>query len=76
LDVVLKIQYPGVANAIDSDMNLFKQMLKLTHLLPQTREFDQWFEEVREMMHREVDYQLEAATTKRFSEYLKDDHRY
>ncbi|MCF9035109.1 ABC1 kinase family protein [Acinetobacter nectaris] len=76
LDIVLKIQYPGVANAIDSDMNLFKQMLKLTHLLPQTREFDQWFEEVREMMHREVDYHLEAQTTQRFAHYLKDDSRY
>lgn len=74
--VVLKVQYPGVADAIDSDMNLFKQMLRLTHLLPQTREFDQWFEEVREMMHREVDYALEAETTKRFSNYLKDDNRY
>ncbi|MBF7687255.1 ABC1 kinase family protein [Acinetobacter rathckeae] len=74
--LVLKIQYPGVASAIDSDMNLFKQMLRLTHLLPQTREFDQWFEEVRDMMHREVDYTLEAKTTLRFADYLKDDIRY
>ncbi|MEB3753856.1 AarF/ABC1/UbiB kinase family protein [Acinetobacter sp. MD2(2019)] len=76
LEIVLKIQYPGVADAIDSDMNLFKSMLKLTHIVPQTREFDQWFEEVREMMHREVDYKIEAATTRRFAEYLKDDSRY
>ncbi|GAB3043457.1 AarF/ABC1/UbiB kinase family protein [Acinetobacter apis] len=76
LQMVLKIQYPGVANAIDSDMNLFKQMLKITNLLPQTREFDQWFDEVREMMHREVDYNIEAATTKRFADYLKNDSRY
>ena len=76
LEIVLKIQYPGVASAIDSDMNLFKSMLKLTHIVPQTREFDQWFEEVREMMHREVDYKIEAATTRRFAEYLKDDTRY
>lgn len=76
LNLVLKIQYPGVAAAIDSDMNLFKSMLKLTHLAPQTREFDQWFDEVREMMHREVDYHLEADTTRRFGEYLKNDPRY
>ncbi|MFT4021543.1 MAG: AarF/ABC1/UbiB kinase family protein [Acinetobacter sp.] len=75
-DLVLKVQYPGVASAIDSDMNLFKSMLKLTHLVPQTREFDQWFDEVREMMHREVDYELEAATTRRFGRYLTDDSRY
>ena len=74
--LVLKIQYPGVASAIDSDMSLFKNMLKLTHLAPQTREFDQWFDEVREMMHREVDYALEAQTTRRFADYLKGDPRY
>ncbi|HQV25694.1 MAG TPA: AarF/ABC1/UbiB kinase family protein [Acinetobacter sp.] len=76
LEIVLKIQYPGVAEAIDSDMNLFKNMLKLTRMVPQTREFDQWFDEVREMMHREVSYDIEAATTRRFAARLKDDPRY
>ena len=75
-ELVLKIQYPGVADAIDSDMNLFKNMLKLTRMVPQTREFDQWFDEVRDMMHREVNYQIEAATTRRFAERLRDDSRY
>ena len=45
-------------------------------MVPQTREFDQWFDEVREMMHREVNYHVEAATTRRFAERLKDDERY
>ena len=76
LELVLKIQYPGVAEAIDSDMSLFKNMLKLTRMVPQTREFDQWFEEVREMMHREVSYDIEAATTRRFADRLKNDPRY
>ena len=76
LQLVLKVQYPGVADAIDSDMSLFKNMLKLTRMVPQTREFDQWFDEVREMMHREVSYDIEAATTRRFAERLKDDPRY
>lgn len=76
LELVLKIQYPGVAEAIDSDLGLFRNMLKLTRMVPQTREFEEWFEEVRSMMHREVDYRMEAATTKRFAERLKDDPRY
>jgi predicted unusual protein kinase regulating ubiquinone biosynthesis (AarF/ABC1/UbiB family) len=45
-------------------------------MVPQTREFDEWFNEVSEMMHREVDYRMEAATTERFYERLKDDQRY
>ncbi|QXW27275.1 AarF/ABC1/UbiB kinase family protein [Acinetobacter johnsonii] len=76
LEIVLKIQYPGVADAIDSDMNLFRNMLKLTRMVPQTREFDQWFDEVREMMHREVNYKIESDTTRRFASRLKDDPRY
>ena len=76
LELVLKIQYPGVAEAIDSDMNLFRSMLKVTRMVPQTREFDEWYEEVRSMMHREVDYAMEAATTKRFHDRLQHDDRY
>ena len=76
LELVLKIQYPGVASAIDADMRLFKNMLKLTRIVPQTREFDQWFDEVREMMHREVNYRIEAETTRRFGARLKEDPRY
>ncbi|GAA5005587.1 AarF/ABC1/UbiB kinase family protein [Acinetobacter puyangensis] len=76
LELVLKIQYPGVAEAIDSDMSLFRSMLKLTRMVPQTREFDEWYEEVRSMMHREVDYDMEASTTKRFAERLAKDDRY
>ena len=76
LELVLKVQYPGVADAIDSDMNLFRNMLKLTRMVPQTREFDQWFDEVRDMMHREVNYVIEADTTRRFKARLQDDPRY
>lgn len=76
LEVVLKIQYPGVAEAVDSDLTLFKSLIKMTNVVPQTREFEEWFDEVREMMHREVDYACEAATTKRFYERLKNDERY
>lgn len=76
LELVLKIQYPGVAEAIDSDMRLFRNLLKITRTVPQTREFDEWYEEVRSMMHREVDYKMEAATTRRFADRLAHDDRY
>lgn len=75
-ELVLKIQYPGVAEAIDSDLGLVTQMLRLTRAVPQTREFDEWLEEVRMMMHREVNYPLEAETTRHFRDFLKDDPRF
>lgn len=75
-DVVLKVQYPGVADSIDSDLSIFKHLLKITNAVPQTKALDAWFEEIGELLHREVDYQLEAETTKRFARYLADDERY
>lgn len=76
LELVLKVQYPGVADAIDSDLKLFKNLIKMTNAVPQTREFEDWFVEVRDMLKREVDYFCEADTTMRFYERLKDDKRY
>lgn len=74
--VVLKIQYPGVADAINSDLALFKQLLKVSNIVPQTRSLDAWFEEIRDLLHHEVDYEAEAATTERFYERLSKDPRY
>lgn len=74
--VVLKVQYPGVADAIDSDLSLFKQLLKVTNVIPQTRALDTWFEEIRDLLHHEVNYLIEATTTERFYQRLKDDSRY
>lgn len=74
--VVLKVQYPNVANAIDSDLAIFRQLLKITNAVPQTKALDDWFLEIKELLHTEVDYRTEAETTKRFAAYLADDDRY
>lgn len=72
----LKIQYPGVAEAIDSDLSMLVQLLRLTRLVPMTQEFKTWIDEVRSMMHRELNYVLEFETTQFFHNELKDDSRY
>lgn len=74
--VVLKVQYPGVASAIDSDLKLFTNLLKVSNAVPQTRAFDEWVTEIRDLLYREVNYTLESKTTKDFYERLKDDPRY
>lgn len=76
LELVLKIQYPGVADAVDSDLNAVAQILKMARLVSFGPEFEDWLEEVREMMHREVDYRLEASTTEKFRKMLADDPRF
>ncbi len=74
--VVLKVQYPNVAGAIDADLSLFKKLLKATNFFPQTKALDEWFDEVRDLLHREVDYCMEAQTTKRFARYLANNPDY
>lgn len=74
--VVLKVQYPGVADAIDSDLSLFKHLLKVTNAVPQTKALDEWFNEISDLLKVEVDYVAEAQTTMRFYERLKQDERY
>jgi predicted unusual protein kinase regulating ubiquinone biosynthesis (AarF/ABC1/UbiB family) len=74
--ICLKVQYPGVAQAIDSDLNAVAQLLKLARIVSFGPAFDDWLEEVRTMMHREVNYILEAETTARFSNMLENDSRF
>ncbi len=76
LELVLKVQYPGVARAVDSDLDAVAQLLRMARLVSFGPEFNDWLEEVREMMHREVDYSLEAATTDKFRTMLADDPRF
>ncbi len=75
-EICLKIQYPGVAEAVDSDLGAVEALLKMLKIVPITEEFQQWFAEIREMMHREVDYVHEAEKTILFGERLKDDPRF
>jgi predicted unusual protein kinase regulating ubiquinone biosynthesis (AarF/ABC1/UbiB family) len=74
--ICLKVQYPGVAQAIDADLDAVAQILRLARVVTFGPAFDDWLEEVRVMMHREVDYKLEAETTARFGDMLKGDKRF
>ncbi|MBS3805003.1 MAG: AarF/ABC1/UbiB kinase family protein, partial [Oleiphilaceae bacterium] len=76
LELVLKVQYPGVADAVDSDLNSVANLLRVARLVSFGPEFQDWLEEVRAMMHREVDYKLEAKTTEKFRQMLRHDPRF
>lgn len=75
LELCLKVQYPGVSDAIDSDLSAVAQLLKMARVVSFGPDFDEWLEEVRGMMHREADYGLEAETTDRFRRLLENDPR-
>lgn len=71
----LKIQYPGIAEAIETDLDAVHTLMRIFRIIPNTKEFEIWFDEIRELLRREVNYTLEAQTTKAFGERLQDDLR-
>jgi predicted unusual protein kinase regulating ubiquinone biosynthesis (AarF/ABC1/UbiB family) len=75
-EIVLKIQYPDVDKAIDSDLKALKSLLSILKLVPKELDLDPLFREVREMLVQETDYELEAKLTQDFYERVAKDPRY
>lgn len=71
-DVAVKVQYPGIADSIESDLKNLGALLNLARAkLPRER-VDAYLEEVTEVIKREGDYLHEADTLERFQTVLKD----
>lgn len=75
-ELCVKIQYPGVAESVDSDLDTASMLLMFSRLLPTGLNPQDLLAEVREMLHREVDYRQELAAVQRFRELLAGDDRY
>ncbi len=66
--ICLKIQYPGLADVIDSDFDAVVRMLLLARFVEAGRELDDWLASLREHLHHEIDYAREAAMGDRVAE--------
>ena len=58
--LAVKIQYPGIAQSIDSDVNNAASLLRLFKLIPETLEIQPLLETARQQLHDEANYELEA----------------
>lgn len=76
LELCVKIQYPGVADAIESDIRTLQRLITMTRLAPKGLDLTPVFSEVREMLHREVDYESERHFTEVFAQRLSHDQRF
>lgn len=61
--ICLKLQYPGLAQVIDSDFDAVVRMLLLARWVKAGRELDDWLESMRTHLHNEIDYHREASNT-------------
>jgi predicted unusual protein kinase regulating ubiquinone biosynthesis (AarF/ABC1/UbiB family) len=69
--ICLKLQYPGLADVIDSDFDAVVRMLLLARWVKAGRELDDWLESMRTHLHHEIDYRREAALTNRMASLVK-----
>jgi aarF domain-containing kinase len=71
--VAVKVQYPGVANSIDSDLNNLSVLLTASRLLPKGLYLDKTIANARTELAWECDYVREAECQTRFRDLLADD---
>lgn len=71
--VAVKVQYPGVADSIDIDLDNLKSLLLLGNLLPRGLYLESSVAAARKELGWETDYIREAEATVRFRDLLKDD---
>jgi len=65
-EIVLKIQYPGVAQSIDSDVDNIATLLKIANVLPKHMDISELLEDAKKQLHEEADYLQEAAYLEQF----------
>lgn len=74
--LALKIQYPGVKQSIDSDVDNVATLLSITGLLPKGVDFKPLLDEAKRQLHTEADYNTEADMLERYKAFVGEDERF
>jgi predicted unusual protein kinase regulating ubiquinone biosynthesis (AarF/ABC1/UbiB family) len=72
-ELALKIQYPGVARSIDSDVDNLASILRLSRLLPGQIDLSALLAEAKRQLRQEADYRTEAGHLHRYARLLSRD---
>lgn len=75
-EIVLKVQYPGVAGSIDADVDNIASLLKVSGLLPPEMDIQPLLDDAKAQLHDEADYNKEAEFLAAFGDLLADDERF
>jgi predicted unusual protein kinase regulating ubiquinone biosynthesis (AarF/ABC1/UbiB family) len=70
-DVVVKVQYPGVAEAVETDLRNATLLLPLVKRLAPGLDASALAEEMRERIGEELDYELEAQNQRRIERIMR-----
>ncbi len=75
-EIVLKVQYPGVAGSINADVDNIASLLKVSGLLPAEFDIQPLLDDAKDQLHDEADYNKEAEFLAAFGDLLADDDRF
>ncbi|GAA4023118.1 AarF/ABC1/UbiB kinase family protein [Sphingomonas swuensis] len=71
--LAIKVQYPGVAESIDSDVDNVATLLRVSGLIPAELDLSPLLAEAKAQLARESDYRRESREMHRFGELLAGD---
>jgi len=71
-EVAVKVQYPGIAEAVDADLRNLKVLMPLLARLAPGLDTTALADELRERISEELDYELEAASQRRVWRLWRD----
>ncbi len=69
-DLAIKVQYPGVRDSIDSDVDNIATLMRLPGLVPSGMDLQPLLAEAKRQLHAEADYQAEANHLAQFGSLL------
>ena len=68
--LAIKVQYPGVATSIDSDVDNVMALLNVAGIVPPQLDIDRLLEAAKKQLHEEADYLREGAQMRLYGERL------
>ena len=71
-ELAIKVQYPGVAKSIDSDVDNVMTLLKVAGFAPPELEMDKLLDAAKRQLHEEADYTREGEQMRLYGERLAD----
>jgi len=75
-EMAIKIQYPGVRQSIDSDVDNVATLLRLSGLLPKQMQIKPLLRDAKRQLHDEADYVREGNYLQRYRDLLVDAPEY
>ena len=75
-DLALKIQYPGVAKSINSDVDNMAMLLRMVKIMPIEMDISGIVAEAKRQLQQEADYTIEANYLRDYRELVQDEPRF